>query len=269
MDSEKRIKVFTEYSKDGCIDWNNEWKIKLLTKELDINSLVALSLNRTPKILALDEEIKKAEIQIDQEDVFIELCLEGQKLKCNNSFSIITSLESIKQVQQEIKQRFTVIKPHLEKLDAKPVEINGISTVKCDIASFVALLVYLDLPHPKELDDYAVEYAGSLKSFREIVQQLATPENINTDKNKSNNTTKTVTPENWENLSNVQLVPYVMKSLGLDPLAYTREIISKKDIYDEAKKLYDKKFRMNFESFGRGGKSTWSKAKKDKLIREK
>ncbi len=73
----------------------------------------------------------------------------------------------------------------------------------------------------------------------------------------------------YKEQSAVQLVPLVMKSLGIDPLAYILDKNLKSTIYERGQKLFYEKFRMSLNSFSRGGRSTWNKAKKEGLIKEK
>ncbi len=202
MDSYKRDRVLKENSKVGGIDWD-KWRIRLLTNEIDIYSLVALSLNRTPKrvfkLLSLKDVIEDSRKSIREKiRTFTDVIEKSDKKNFWQSIpqwygvTLLSPHMEVESAIESIEERLRIIKPHLEKLDTKPVEINGIRTYKCNIASFVALLVYLDLDS-KKLYGYAVEYAGSVKSFREVVEGINNPKSCTKQKNKADLTIPTPT----------------------------------------------------------------------------
>ena len=133
-----------------------------------------------------------------------------------------------------------------------------------------------------EFNSLSEEREKHLKSLEEIkaqeqleqetIKPMQTPEpvepkpNVNGKKNEWE-----LTENEYMKLKAYVLIPLVMKSLSIDPMAYPPQHNKsglKKELHLQGRLLFNKRFRMSLESFSKGHNSAWSMARKNNLIKE-
>ena len=116
-------------------------------------------------------------------------------------------------------------------------------------------------------------------SLEQFIQNILSEQNkqasapVIVAQHKENNNKKEweLTESEYKKLKAYELIPLIMKSLNIDPMAYPRQHNKsglKREIHTKGYELFNKRFRMTVESFSKGNNSAWSKAKSNNLIKE-